>query len=801
MTALSEWAGRYVDRYGFALAEIPRGRKAPMRENWQNPPYQPPSFWESHPDYGICAVLAPSHLCSLDVDHVEYARLALATIGLDLDRLAEGPPKIQGNPTRYRLMFHAPEDMDLSRRTLAWPALAEGDKGTTIFELRAGLLQDVLPPTIHPQTRKPYIWLTPPGEGFPVLPAELLELWLAWGSYESELKGACPWGTPFRPTVKPRGEGARANVIGPFNQSHAVDAILEAHGYRPKGKSRWLAPDSSTGLAGVVKLPDGHVYSHHGADPLADGHKHDAFDVFRILAHGGDTSAAVKEAAESLGIKHETRRNNVHLFAAPAVAPVDITGEDQTAPAPAIDLPEQPKYRFLPASELLAEPVPVSWLIKDALEANTFGVMFGESASCKSFLALDMACCIATGTEWRGLRVKKGTVIYMAGEGHFGIRRRLLAWQIARQVALKDAPLFVSNSTAHLPSQVADVAAAMDSVTQKIGKKPALIIVDTLARHIDGDENSTRDISDFIATLDDLRRAYDGPAVIAVHHVGHGEKTRARGAVALKCATDFEYRVERADKLVSLIATKAKDHELPEPLNFELRSVELPWLDEDGQALWSAVLDSTDKIPVAEPDDSALGKNQKKALEVLERLHQEHVERLPAHPENARVSLEDWRQASRLGRQRFPEAMDALLRRHLVVIEGIYAVPAAYLRTVRNVRNVSETDDSDSASSDDEASGLGVSETPLIRGAFRTPHFGRSSGRPDSDGFEEGVRNAVSDAGEAGEAAEPPTATSPARVVCAACQHWQGRCALGFAVSLPETPRLCPKFQTKVQQS
>ena len=41
------------------------------------------------------------------------------------------------------------------------------------------------------------------------------------------------------------------------------------------------------------------IFSHH-ADLLSDGHCHDAFDVCRILEHGGDWTAAVKAAARDL---------------------------------------------------------------------------------------------------------------------------------------------------------------------------------------------------------------------------------------------------------------------------------------------------------------------------------------------------------------------------------------------------------------------------------------------------------------------------------------------------------------------
>src|SRR5690606_40145834 len=51
----------------------------------------------------------------------------------------------------------------------------------TVFELRGGLVQDVLPPSIHPDTGMPYFWRTPPSaDGLPELPRELLSIWTNW---------------------------------------------------------------------------------------------------------------------------------------------------------------------------------------------------------------------------------------------------------------------------------------------------------------------------------------------------------------------------------------------------------------------------------------------------------------------------------------------------------------------------------------------------------------------------------------------------------------------------------------------
>lgn len=85
-------------------------------------------------------------------------------------------------------------------------------------------------------------------------------------------------------------------------------------------------------VAGVTISDEGRVYSHHGSDPLANGHMNDPFDVFCILEHGGDTSAAIKAAARSLGLEH--KRSSPRPPEPPVVgdlppAPSDVEGEGE----------------------------------------------------------------------------------------------------------------------------------------------------------------------------------------------------------------------------------------------------------------------------------------------------------------------------------------------------------------------------------------------------------------------------------------------------------------------------------------
>ena len=136
----------------------------------------------------------------------------------------------------------------------------------------------------------------------------------------------------------PRRTGQSGNVIEAFNNAHDVAAILEKHGYAMHGKGRWLWPGSTTGLAGVRLLPAAkpqRVYSSHGGDPLNDGHAHDAFDVFRILAHSGEMSAAVKDAARICGVEHSR-------------APVKATHQPGDGSAPAGDPDGWPEPQPLP---------------------------------------------------------------------------------------------------------------------------------------------------------------------------------------------------------------------------------------------------------------------------------------------------------------------------------------------------------------------------------------------------------------------------------------------------------------------
>ena len=280
-------------------------------------------------------------------------------------------------------------------------------------------------------------------------------------------------------------------------------------------------------------------------------------------------------------------------------------------------------FKFIAVGDL--EYRAPEYLVADLIETETLGLLFGDPGCGKSFVAADLGLSVATGTPFHGRAVRQGAVFLIAGEGHNGLTRRFAAWSKHKGVSIKGAPLFMSNRPAQFldAGSAARVAEAVHQLAAAHGP-PALIEIDTLARNYGpGDENSTSDMGAFIAAVDDLKAQFPGCAVLIVHHSGHGDKQRARGAMALKGALDCEYRVEKTDSTIRLTNTKMKDAEPPRPIAFTLQGVEL------GGGASSAVLIETDAPDRQRP----LSKAQALARETF-------IE--AAHGSTDGVHLEQW---------------------------------------------------------------------------------------------------------------------------------------------------------------
>lgn len=250
----------------------------------------------------------------------------------------------------------------------------------------------------------------------------------------------------------------------------------------------------------------------------------------------------------------------------------------------------QKKQLFTRVGELeLKSP---EWLIEGMLEKHALAAGFGAPAAGKTFVFLDMALNIAAGRQYHGRKVEQSTVFYIAGEGLNGFARRCKAWSKVNGVDLLDLPFFRSNR-AVLFSDEAQVEELRKTIADMIDEfgQPGLICIDTLARAMGADENSTKDMNNYIATCDMLKDEF-GCTVLMAHHTGLQEKQRARGSSALLGALDCEFRIERVgDNMTTVEFTKMKD--APEPPKIAFMQVEVDLLTDDGKYVTSIVLEET----------------------------------------------------------------------------------------------------------------------------------------------------------------------------------------------------------------
>lgn len=223
---------------------------------------------------------------------------------------------------------------------------------------------------------------------------------------------------------------------------------------------------------------------------------------------------------------------------------------------------------------------PPEYIIDGLVEDKALSAVIGGPGVGKSFVVLDMACSVATGSAWKGHAVKRTRVLYVAGEGVSGAAQRIEAWETQHGIGVGQ-DLFLIPEATLLATKVVGLWEwiAANVKANEIG----LIIFDTLARMAIGlDENSSQDMGRAVGIFDKLRR-HSGAGVMLVHHTKAGGDT-GRGSSALLGALDSEILVRHADEdddapppqdgatALEVVATKQKNAVIGQPTFVWIRS-------------------------------------------------------------------------------------------------------------------------------------------------------------------------------------------------------------------------------------
>jgi len=231
------------------------------------------------------------------------------------------------------------------------------------------------------------------------------------------------------------------------------------------------------------------------------------------------------------------------------------------------------------------------WTVKKWIPGSAKLIEFyGTPGSFKSFIVLFMALCIAIGKNWYGHAVRQCRVVFIPAEGQSGTLKRVMAWLAYHNICSSELDLFTILPRPCLIDQPGELKALIEAITSLPDPPVGFIVIDTLARSMCGDENSTSDMGNVVTACSTLSEETNGAQVALVHHTGKDVSRGPRGAIALTGATDVLINVQkRHDRGALIHCERQKDDEPPEDMLFDMVLTSTGHLNDEGEELSSLV--------------------------------------------------------------------------------------------------------------------------------------------------------------------------------------------------------------------
>lgn len=284
--------------------------------------------------------------------------------------------------------------------------------------------------------------------------------------------------------------------------------------------------------------------------------------------------------------------------------------------AGARELIVEPTLQLVTLGDFVVRPEAGPTLVADIVPREAIIVAFGPPKGGKTFAVVDLVMHAAHNMEWHGhAPVGPLKVAFLAGEGRNGLKIRLKAWLEHHDTAQLTGDFRLLPEAIALPSRASELVDALEAY------RPDIIVVDTLNAYFgQGDENSTLDMTAFVAAVRHLRDSLKA-SVIVIHHTGLADATRERGSGVLRGAADVIVQIARDESgsgLVGFQVVTGRDLEgWSEPLSLRLRRVEVDWKDDQGEPLTTCVLEGSEAPVSLAGRGRGLGEAQTKLLTVM----------------------------------------------------------------------------------------------------------------------------------------------------------------------------------------
>lgn len=230
---------------------------------------------------------------------------------------------------------------------------------------------------------------------------------------------------------------------------------------------------------------------------------------------------------------------------------------------------------ILPVARAAALPIASEserWLVRTLWSHLAVGFIGGHPKSGKSWLALDLAVSVASGTDCLGsfaVEQRGPALVYLAEDALPRVRERLASICTHRGLALEDLDLWAITS----PRLRLDTPGDQERLEGTVAMlKPRLLVLDPLVRLHTGDENSSADVSALLGFLRGLSREHQ-LALVLVHHMtkkGHSQLGQAlRGSSDLHAWSDSAAYLTR-HKGQLLLTLEHRAAPAPEPVALAL---------------------------------------------------------------------------------------------------------------------------------------------------------------------------------------------------------------------------------------
>ena len=179
-------------------------------------------------------------------------------------------------------------------------------------------------------------------------------------------------------------------------------------------------------------------------------------------------------------------------------------------------------------AELASDEIAERWLVEQLWCASSVGVIGGAPKCAKTWLGLDMALSVATGTPCLGKYAvpEPGPVlIYLAEDALPAVRERIEGMARHRGLDLDRVEIHVITAPVLRLDQDRDRTRLWETVRRL---RPRLLVLDPLVRLHGIDENHAGDVAELLGYFRSLQRQL-GLSVLLVHHT---RKNAAEGVAA-----------------------------------------------------------------------------------------------------------------------------------------------------------------------------------------------------------------------------------------------------------------------------